>query len=153
MRALFESFPERNLAGLIIWVPMLPDDSAESARAQQRTIIDPRFRFWFDSDQSAARAWSAFIGYPGVTWDVYAVYDAGATWPRDAPPTPRIWMHQLDETPATSAGDRLDAGRLARSWLALLGADASGVTELARRLQAGGKAVSGGIEPPGQSTA
>ena len=40
VRALFEEFPDHNLAGFIIWVPMLPPDNVESAQFEQDAITD-----------------------------------------------------------------------------------------------------------------
>jgi hypothetical protein len=113
---------------------MLPADNAQTAAIEQDSISDVRLRLWFDEDRSAANAWSAFVGYPGTTWDVYAVYDRTAIWSDESPPPPRIWMHQLNETPATQLRDRLDTDRLAREWLALIGASAPSADDLARRL-------------------
>ena len=143
MRALFDEFPDENLAGFIIWVPMLPDDSAATADAEERAPIDPRIRCWFDADKSAANAWSSFIALPTPAWDVYAIYDGAASWSADAAaPRPRIWMHQLNETPATHVADTLDPGRLAREWLQLLGRGPAQAEYLAAKLRADGAAMS-----------
>ena len=142
VRALFEESPHVKLAGFIIWVPMLPTDSAESAKFEQDAITDPRIRCWFDDDKSAADTWSSFIGLATTTWDVYAVYDAADTWGEGLPPPPRIWMHQLPPTVATQPGDRLDPVRLAREWLHVIGEASDGSAELAARLDAKGRAVS-----------
>ncbi len=147
VRALFDEFPAHKLAGFIIWVPMLPDDNAQTARFEQERMTDPRLHFWFDEDKATANSWSSFVGYPGTTWDVYAFYDDMAAWTGDAPPLPRIWMHQLNETPATRAGDTLDAGRLAREWLVIIGASASSAEDLARRLHERGTRVSERADP------
>lgn len=144
VRALFEEFPDEKLAGFIIWVPMLPADNAETAKFEQDTITDPRLQCWFDADKAAANTWSSFIGLPATTWDVYAVYERGVIWEDGAPaPAPRIWMHQLNPTPATQPADRLDAVKLARDWLELIGGDVGQSAELAAGLHAKGQAVSG----------
>jgi hypothetical protein len=143
VRALFEEFPDETLTGFIIWVPMLPGDNEDTARAEQDRIADPRLHFWFDGDKAAASAWSTFIGLPSTTWDVYAIYDAAAHWPDGVPaPAPRIWMHQLNPTPATKPEDRLDAARLAREWLSLIGWNERSDGELSRKLHEKGRAVS-----------
>jgi hypothetical protein len=142
VRALFDEFPGADLAGFIVWVPMLPADNSAAATFEQRAITDPRLHCWFDADKAAANTWSSFIGLPFTTWDVYAVYDATATWADEAPPPTRIWMHQLPPTPATQVVDRLDPARLARDWLSLLGGEASRSAELAAKLQLNGRAVS-----------
>jgi hypothetical protein len=143
VRALFEEFPDQKLVGFIVWVPMLPTDKADTAQLEQDTITDPRLRCWFDADKAAANAWSSFIGLPTTTWDVYAIYDAGAAWDDGAPPPPpNIWMHQLPPTPATQLADRLDPVRLASDWLGLIGEEAGQSAELALKLHAKGQAVS-----------
>ncbi len=121
---------------------MLPADSAETAQLEEDAITDPRLRCWFDADKASANTWSAFMDLPVTTWDVYAIYDDAAVWPAGGPPRPRIWMHQLDPTPATLPADRLDPVRLARDWLGLIGGDAGRSAELAARLHAKGQAVS-----------
>jgi hypothetical protein len=141
VRALFEEFPDEKLAGFIIWVPMLPTDSADTARFEPDTITDPRLRCWFDADKAAANAWSSFIGLPVTAWDVYAIYEEAAAWSNAAPPPPRIWMHQLNATPATDPVDRLEPKKLARECHRLLG-DERPYDELAMRLDAKGRAVS-----------
>ncbi|MEX2245827.1 MAG: hypothetical protein WEC75_03990 [Dehalococcoidia bacterium] len=148
VRALFEEFPDVGLTGFVIWVPMLPPDSPGTAQSEQDAIADPRFRFWFDHGRKAALAWSSFIGLPAPTWDVYAVYDGEASWSGAAPPAPRIWMHQLNPTPATRPEVQLDPGRLAREWLAVIGRGERGASELALKLHASGQAVSVRGEPP-----
>ena len=122
---------------------MLPMDSADTAKFEQATITDPRLECWFDGEKAAANTWSSFIGLPDTTWDVYAVYDGEATWDEGAPPpSPRIWMHQLNPTPATQLADRLDSVRLARAWLTLIGGEVDQSTQLAVKLHAKGQAVS-----------
>jgi len=149
VRGLFEEFSDEKLAGYVVWVPMLPADSLDSAMAEQNAIFDPRLHFWFDDDKSAANTWSSFIGLPTTSWDVYAVYDAGAVWAdRAHPPVPRVWMHQLNATPATKLEDRLDPIQLAREWLRLLGKPLHSATELADRIHAKGQAVSMRSERP-----
>lgn len=143
VRRLFEEFPDEKLAGHIIWVPMLPADSLDAAMAEQNVIFDSRQHFWYDDDKSAANTWSSFIGLPTTSWDVYAMYDSGALWADGAPPpVPRVWMHQLNATPATKLEDRLDPVKLAREWLHLLGEATRSGTELADRIHAKGQAVS-----------
>ena len=142
VRALFEEFPDAGLAGFIVWVPMLPGDNRQTAQFEQDAITDRRFRFWFDHDKAAADAWSSFIGLPTTTWDVYAVYDGVASWSEDIPPAPRIWMHQLNETPATKGTDRLDPARFAREWFAVIGGDTEQAAELGSKLHERGTAVS-----------
>jgi hypothetical protein len=143
VRALFRSFPDERLAGFVVWVPMLPQDNLDTAMAEQNAITDPRLHFWFDADKAAANEWSRFVGYPQTSWDMYSIHDGDAVWAAGAPPpAPRIWMHQLNTTPATRLEDRLDAGALARKWFALLGKPADGAAELAAVLHANGQAVS-----------
>lgn len=143
VRALFEQFAAHDLAGFIVWVPMLSEDNDVTAASQQAAITDPRFRFWFDADKTAANDWSSFIGYPGTTWDTYAFYDETEVWSAAAPPAPRIWMHQLDETPATQLRDKLDVARLAGEWLAMIGGNVADAEALARRLHVRGAEVAG----------
>jgi hypothetical protein len=121
---------------------MLPTDSADAAKFEQDAITDARLRCWFDADKGTANSWSSSIGLPVTTWDVYAIYDGAAEWSKDEPPPPRIWMHQLNPSPATQPADRLDPVRLARDWLALIGGDIEQSTELAVRLHARGQAAS-----------
>ena len=151
VRALFAASPDERLEGYIVWVPMLHADNADAARSHEQAITDARLHFWFDADKAAANTWSSYIGYPGTTWDVYAVFDGAATWDQDAPPVPRIWMHQLNTTGATRAEDRLDLDTLARKWLALTTGDAGPPNDLAEKLHAAGQAVSsaGTVAPPG----
>lgn len=141
VRGLFEAYPEEQLRGFIVWVPMLEADSAESATAEQANIHDSRIDHWFDANKSAARAWSAIMGLHGPAWDVYAVHGRDDQWTEDAAPSPRIWMHQLDFDPGVKAADRLDTQRLAREWLELLGREPSGADALARSLHERGVAV------------
>jgi hypothetical protein len=143
VRALFEEFPDEKLAGFVVWVPMLPTDDLAAAKVEQDAIEDTRLRFWYDADRAAADTWSWFIGLSATTWDVYAVYDAASKWPvGEAPERPRIWMHQLNATPATREADRLNTGRMARQWLRLLGQDSGDDVALGLKLHAKGTTVS-----------
>jgi hypothetical protein len=134
VRASFEAFPDERLRGYVIWVPMLPTDNAEAAKAEEGLFPDERITHWYDAHKAAADAWSSFVGLTTTTWDVYALYDASATWEQGVPPPPVVWMHQLPPTPATREEDRLNPQRLASSWLRLLNRPPDTADILARRL-------------------
>ena len=83
---------------LVVWLDMLPTDSAETAAKSAAIFNDPRVRQFHDEEQ-AGRSFAAAWGYPEeIAWDCYLFYEPGATW-EDLPPQPASFAHQLGEGP------------------------------------------------------
>ena len=87
----------------VIWIDMLPSDDADAARRALELLDDPRVTHFHDTEQLAGHAWAETLGLRGPAWDVYLLFDEGATWTAPAP-APRAWFHQL-------GGDKADPGR------------------------------------------
>jgi hypothetical protein len=90
---------------LVVWVPMLADDSREAALKATTVFGDKRVSHFWDPNKKSAltfgkmmqAAFSKTYKVPkgdDAAWDVYLVFDAKTKW-RDAVPVPEFWMHQL----------------------------------------------------------
>ncbi len=92
---ILEAFRDVDLAALVVWVPMLPQDSAAAAAGSANLIPDQRAQHFYDGSRIAGAAVARSLGADGqVAWDTYLFYRRGARW-GDAPPSPAAWMHQL----------------------------------------------------------
>ena len=113
--AALEGFPPDVLRTFIVWVPMLPPDSAEAAQN-----VAQRFRnaahFW-DRERALASELGRTLGITsaqsigapgshGLAWDVYLAYGNGRAWGDP----PDFWMHQL----AVTHAPRLDPDEFRR---------------------------------------
>jgi hypothetical protein len=82
----------------VIWTAVLPSDDFAAAEGAQDLLSDPRTRHYWDPDQSLGKAYTAVVELPegndGLAWDIYFLYEPGASW-SDEPPTPDAWWHQL----------------------------------------------------------
>jgi hypothetical protein len=97
---------------MIVWVDMLPEDSAAEVGTFTEAISDPRIRWFHDPKHRASQAIAAVLGAKGkLAWDVYLFFDVDAEWGA-TPPRPRGWVHQLGDSWADPArrrhGDELE---------------------------------------------
>jgi hypothetical protein len=107
----------------IVWIPMLPGDSENAARAATVLIPDARARHYFDPDRQAGRVLASRMGGQGeIAWDMYLFFPPDVAW-EDEPPMPADWVHQLGEAAWTDPtryhhGDDLVAAleRLLHRW-------------------------------------
>ena len=121
MAAALQGFPPDVLRSLIVWVPMLPPDSAEAAETAARNFPDVA-HFWDGDRALASRMGRArgitsaeSIGAPGghgFAWDVYLAYGRD----RALGELPNFWMHQL----AVTHAPRLDPNEFRRRVRRLL---------------------------------
>jgi hypothetical protein len=82
----------------IVWIPMLPGDSARAAQAATALVSDARARHYFDPERRAGRAIAGRMGGEGkIAWDMYLFFAPDATWEAE-PPLPMEWAHQLGDT-------------------------------------------------------
>jgi periplasmic mercuric ion binding protein len=88
---------DARLRGFVVWLPMLPSDSKESAGAQAASFVDGRLMQQWDGDRASGNLLAKTLGLKGSAWDVYLLYAPGVKWTGDQPPAPTFWMHQLRE--------------------------------------------------------
>ena len=111
-RLLTHENPTADLAALIVWIEMLPEDSSDDISALSAELADHRIHWFHDPRRRAGLAIGNSLGAAGhVAWDVYLFFDADAEW-RDQPPAPPRWAHQLSDSWADPMrryfGDRLE---------------------------------------------
>lgn len=108
LQSVLEGFPEADLSASIVWIDMLPADSAKRAAEAAALFTDSRVRQYHDprDRRLAGDAFGALLLYPdtGPAWDIYMFFDQNAAWV-DRPPRPTEWVHQL------SGGRRADPER------------------------------------------
>lgn len=94
MLDVFRHVRSDELHGLIVWVPMVPGDSAlEAANLLSR---EKRFHLQgWDSQLSVGEELAKTLKLKVPAWDVYLVYKPGVRWDTGPAPMPTFWMHQL----------------------------------------------------------
>jgi rhodanese-related sulfurtransferase len=97
VKALFDGNKEPRLKGLVVWLPMLSQDTADAASAEAKSFADTRLVQGWDDQKQIGAAFSKTLALTGTAWDVYLIYPAGVEWTGDVPPKPQFWMHQLKE--------------------------------------------------------
>ena len=96
VQSVFSKYPnDRRLRGFVVWLPMLPSDSKETAGAQAASFVDQRLVQQWDGDRSSGNLMAKTLALKGSAWDVYLLYAPGVKWAGDQPPAPTYWMHQL----------------------------------------------------------
>jgi mercuric ion binding protein len=88
---------DARLRGFVVWLPMLPSDSKESAGAQAAGFVDGRLMQHWDGERASGNLVAKTLGLKGAAWDVYLLYAPGVKWDGEQPPAPTFWMHQLRE--------------------------------------------------------
>jgi mercuric ion binding protein len=86
---------DARLRGFVVWLPMLPSDSKESAGAQAAGFVDGRLMQHWDGERVSGNLLAKTLGLKGAAWDVYLLYAPGVKWDGEQPPAPTFWMHQL----------------------------------------------------------
>lgn len=96
VQSVFSKYPnDTRLRGFVVWLPMLPSDSKETAGAQAASFVDQRLIQRWDGDRSSGNLLAKTLALRGAAWDVYLLYAPGVKWTGDQPPVPTFWMHQL----------------------------------------------------------
>ena len=92
---VFSLYPDADISGSIVWIPMLEEDTLAAAVAPLKALNDDRIRHFYDSHKAVGKTIAASVGWQGhVAWDIYLFYGPKVKW-SDTPPTPDSWMHQL----------------------------------------------------------
>ena len=98
---IFNKYPDAELGGFIVWIPILDKDSYEAALPSVNFLNDERITHYYDQNQAVGRAIATSVGWVGnIAWDIYLFYDPLVEW-KETAPGPRFWMHQLTDTWAT----------------------------------------------------
>ncbi len=107
---LLAAVPHPDLRLRYVWVPVLPPDNIDAARAAAEGLTEPRpdgrpsgraTHYW-DGERQLANRLGKSLGITaqqslaGLAWDVYLAYERGASDLFK----PSFWMHQLGVTHA-----------------------------------------------------
>jgi hypothetical protein len=104
---MLAAVPHPDLRLSYVWVPVLPPDNIDAARAAVEGLTEPRATHYWDGERRLAQRLGESLGISareslgaeggsGLAWDVYLAYERGA---RDLF-SPTFWMHQLGVTHA-----------------------------------------------------
>ena len=104
---LLAALPHPDLRLSFVWVPVLPPDNIDAARAAVERFAEPRAAHYWDGERQLAQRLGESLGITareslgaeggsGLAWDVYLAYERGAS---DLF-RPSFWMHQLGVTHA-----------------------------------------------------
>jgi hypothetical protein len=100
VQEIFEENTSEILHGEIVWTPMLATDSLNEANEHEIRLSDTRVQQFWDQDRILGQYLSQTLNLKAsMAWDVYLVYPPNTVWDAALPPTPKFWMHQLDEEP------------------------------------------------------
>jgi hypothetical protein len=112
-----EAGPDDRLEVFVVWLPMLPSDSLQSATESARIFEGTHARQFWDGEQALARlvGESVAIAPATLAWDIYLIYDRDAVI-GDRAPVPLDWVHQLSRV----APERYRGGRIAQAVSALV---------------------------------
>jgi hypothetical protein len=118
--ALFATEPSPNLAGFVVWVPMLGGTAGNVSDAATLSP-DPRVKHYWDASNDLGTAYERILPVAGgPAWDVYMLFAPGVVWEGSEPPRPSFWMHQLAITNAPHLDTKIFADH-ARRMLATIG--------------------------------
>lgn len=119
-RYVLERIADERLHVYVVWVPISPKDTYETAKQASIHLVDPRVtHFWMDTI-SLAQAFKEPLGFTKTpAWDVFLLYSAGQKWGQGVP-KPELFMHGSEELPRAS---RLNGEKLADEVEKLLGAN------------------------------
>ena len=110
--------PHPDLRLRYVWVPVLPPDNIDAARAAAEGLTEPRAAHYWDGERRLAQRLGESLGITaqqslaGLAWDVYLAYERSES---DLF-RPSFWMHQLGVTHAP----RLDTAAFRRRVEGLL---------------------------------
>ncbi len=117
VRDIFQNAAAKDLRGLIVWIPMMPGDSAEAADAQSQAFLDQRVPQGWDAERRIGDIFAKTLNLTWTAWDVYLLYPPNVRWDNKEPPEPPVWMHQLTSDWGADEKLRLDGDRLEQAVL------------------------------------
>lgn len=142
VRGLFGEFENDSPQGLVVWIPILPEDSQQAAEAEASDFTDTRISHFWDADRNLAGAFASTLGLQCPAWDVYLLFDAGSEWIGDDAPQPSFWMAQLPERVGAEPERLLQPAQFAEELRVRLGSQRiEPKADLALRLHATGLAA------------
>jgi hypothetical protein len=102
LSSIIEPFRGR-VSVAIVWIPMLPEDSAAAAGVAS-ALFDSTVAQFFDAHRLLGAAIASAVSASTTAWDIYLMYGRAQRWEDGAPPpAPVAYAHQL--------GDWADASR------------------------------------------
>ena len=112
---VFIKFPQEDISGSIVWIPILDDDTFDAATPSVKFLNDVRIQHYYDNNKMVGKTIAEIVGWKGnVAWDIYLFYRPFEEW-METPPKPTYWMHQLTDNWATR--DRYRTGSDLKSEL------------------------------------
>lgn len=113
VRNVFKTKKSEKLRGFIVWIPMLPADTAAVACAQAGSWNDKRLLLQgWDAGCAIGGMFSKTLKLTRTAWDIYLIYAPGLIWEGELPPAPSFWMHQLRPDSGADQNRRLSLPRL-----------------------------------------
>ena len=90
-----------NISVSIVWIPILAEDTFDSAIQPIKFLSDSRIRHFYDNNRVVGKSIAESVGWEGnIAWDIYLFYESFIEW-GEKPPEPNYWMHQLPDDWAT----------------------------------------------------
>ena len=85
---MFDQFKSDDIAGFVVFLPMLREDSSEMAEKQAQDLCDSRVAHFWDPDRRTGDLSSETLELKWTAWDIYLVYPPGVMWTGANPPKP-----------------------------------------------------------------
>lgn len=77
-----------------IWLPILGNDTQESAELRSKELSDKRLSHYWDGNKLTMAEWKKVLKTEASPWDVYYLYDSKSQW-KSVTIAPVYWQQQL----------------------------------------------------------
>ncbi len=77
VRGLLEEFDTDTLKGFAVWLPMMPNDSAEAAEAEATPFQGLRAVHFWDPERQLGDLYAKVLRLRSTVWDFYFLYAPG----------------------------------------------------------------------------
>ncbi|MGI8782686.1 MAG: hypothetical protein ACR2L2_03410 [Acidobacteriota bacterium] len=96
---MLKNNPSPKLKVLLVWMPVLGNDSLSRAKQSSGYLQDPRVSQFWDLWSFSSRIFEPVLKWPtataGPVWDTFLLFDGTARWTNYAGPAPLVWMQNL----------------------------------------------------------
>jgi hypothetical protein len=94
-QTIVDNAATRSLSEIVVWIPMLADDSRGAAREASQLFRDAEVSQFWDGRQHLGKEVGRSVGVPDwIAWDIYLFYAPGVQWLPGALPTPAAALAQ-----------------------------------------------------------
>jgi hypothetical protein len=111
---------DEKLKGIIVWEPMMKNDSADTAAEQAGNFSGLDVIHYWDSKKEFGDMLAKMLHLNSTAWDVYLFFSKNIKWDESTMPLPSFWMHQLPGLLGADKNLALNTTRLVEKVCGLL---------------------------------